>query len=504
MGISQVPPVPTPVSKGDIVVGTSAGPTRLPVSTTANQTLLTDSTTTTGLKYGAVSLTTTLRVPNGPSSFNITGFSYTNPNITINTSAAHNFQVGNYVVVSGVVQASTVSINTTYTVTAVTATSFTASFGATAPSTYTSGGVASVYFSGGGSPNGGKYLSNGVYVLTDGPNYFYSSDAGVTWNSGQIPSNANYITSIDYDGTTYVVSAGTSGIYTSSSLAQGSWTNRSNFGGFHCNGVVWCAGSVNRWVAFGSGDSDGLGGSARVEVTATATGSWTNQTLTGTNSAAGMALVFDGTSTIWIPTLGSGPLVSTSGAGSWAFTTSALSYNNIGANQGYGITSTPYYGFWNSVQSRWVGFSGSVGYMGGLTTTSGAPNTYWQRQSKQNFMLCGPWRASGRYANAAHMNAIVPDLVNSRFFVAKISGGTFNIITYSATSTVYNTYQEFFPITGVAYAPNMFTEIRITSLSSPTNDNTRYGQVYGNGKWCLLQVNPDNSYAAAWTIAVVE
>jgi len=54
MGISQVPPVPTPVSKGDIVVGTANGPTRLPASTTANQSLIVDTTTTTGLKYGSV------------------------------------------------------------------------------------------------------------------------------------------------------------------------------------------------------------------------------------------------------------------------------------------------------------------------------------------------------------------------------------------------------------------------------------------------------------------
>lgn len=52
MGISQVPPVPTPVAKGDIVVGTAAGPTRLPANTTANFSLLTDPTTATGLKYG--------------------------------------------------------------------------------------------------------------------------------------------------------------------------------------------------------------------------------------------------------------------------------------------------------------------------------------------------------------------------------------------------------------------------------------------------------------------
>lgn len=53
MGISQLPTTPVPTAKGDLIVGTATGPTRLPISTVANQTLLVDSTTTTGLKYGS-------------------------------------------------------------------------------------------------------------------------------------------------------------------------------------------------------------------------------------------------------------------------------------------------------------------------------------------------------------------------------------------------------------------------------------------------------------------
>jgi hypothetical protein len=55
MGINQLPAVPTPTNKGDIVVGTTNGPTVLPVSTTANQSLVVDTTTTTGLKYSTPS-----------------------------------------------------------------------------------------------------------------------------------------------------------------------------------------------------------------------------------------------------------------------------------------------------------------------------------------------------------------------------------------------------------------------------------------------------------------
>ena len=52
MGISQVPPVPVPTAKGEIVVGTPSGPTKITANTTANFSLITDPTTTTGLKYG--------------------------------------------------------------------------------------------------------------------------------------------------------------------------------------------------------------------------------------------------------------------------------------------------------------------------------------------------------------------------------------------------------------------------------------------------------------------
>jgi len=60
MGISQLPTTPVPTAKGDLIVGTATGATRLPVSTTQNQTLVVDSTTTTGLKYGSPSRAWTL------------------------------------------------------------------------------------------------------------------------------------------------------------------------------------------------------------------------------------------------------------------------------------------------------------------------------------------------------------------------------------------------------------------------------------------------------------
>lgn len=506
MGISQVPPVPTPTNKGDIVVGTATGPARLPVGTTANQALLVDSTTATGLKYGSTSLTTTLRVPNQPTTVNITGFTYANPNVTVTTSAPHNFQVNNTISIAGVLHAgATANINSTQTISAVpSATQFTFNIGATAPSAYTSGGQVTIYFSSGSQANGGKYFSNGVYFLSAGCCYFYSSDGGVTWNSGQVPSNGNPITSADFDGTTYVVSCATSGIYTSPSLAQGSWTQRSAFGGFYCHAVKWCAGSVNRWVAMGSNTSGYNGAGSRVETATTATGSWTSQTITGTNGSATYSMAFDGSNTILGFTEGSGPLVSTSGASSWAITTNANSYYNLATNQGFGWVDSWDFGFWNSVNSRWYGFVGYSGQVYGLGSTSGAPNTFWQRASAQHFPIYATYASNAPWMNADYLNVLVPDFANNRFFCAMISGGVFNVITYSATPTVIDNTKEFFPITGVASAPGMLPQVRNSSHSGTTLNWNNYGLVYGNGKWIILHPSGSQYYASSYLIAVVE
>lgn len=502
MGISQVPPVPTPTTKGDIVVGTSSGPIRLPVGTTANQALLVDSTTATGLKYGATTLTPSYYIPNHTTSYNITGFSYTNPNITVTTSTNHNFQVGNYIVITGVLQAgATANINSTYSISAVTANTFTVNVGATAPSAYSSGGVVTIYMTSADSPNGGKYVNN-TYFVSVGPNYFYSTD-GITWNMGQIPTS-NPITSIDWDGTVYAVSAGTSGIYTSSTLAQGSWTKRSTFGtNFFCHEVKWCAGSVNRWVAVGSGDTNPTGSSTRVETATSGAATWTNQTITGTNSYATYSLAFDGSNTILGVNESSGALVSTSGATSWTFTTNANSYYFLAANQGFGWATAPHYGFYNTVNSRWYAFSGSSGYTSSYSSTSGAPNSFWQRSSTQHFPATVPFRGNQNYYNGIYNGMLHLDLANGRFFAAQLQGGTLNILTYSATSVSYGTYQEYFPITGSSYSP----VIPLTRWQSPSGTPigvTQTSVTYQNGRWIVLQISQTQLYAPSALIAVCQ
>jgi len=499
MGITQVPPVPTPVTKGDIVVGTATGPARLSVGTTANQTLLVDSTTATGLKYGSSTLTTTYRVPTHQTSYTITGFSYTNPNVTFTTSAAHGFQVGQYVLVSGVAQAgATQNVNSTYTITAVTSTTFTASLGATAPSAYSSGGVVTNYFTSADYPNGGKYV-NGVYFVSAGPNYFYSTDT-ITWNTGSIPSS-NPITSIDWDGSVYAVSVATSGIWTSSTLANGSWTQRSTFGGFFCHEVKWCAGSVSRWVAVGSGDTSAGGSSTRIETATSGGVTWTSQSITGTNNYATYSLAFDGSNTILGFNESSGALVSTSGAGSWTFTTNLNSYYSIAANQRFGYTNTPTHGFYNTVNSRWYAMAGGSGLTYYFLSTSGAPNTYWQRSSTQHLLGQVSFRNNNAWYNGLYNGMLHLDLANGRFFTAQAIGGTLNIITYSATAVAYGTYQEYFPITGSSYAPLM-PGIRNGGTSTVNPIQTSIS--YQNGKWIVLQASTTTFHGPSFIIAVCE
>ena len=499
MGISQVPPVPTPTTKGDIVVGTATGPARLPVGTTANQALLVDSTTATGLKYGSTTLTTTYRVPNQQATYTITGFSYTNPNVTFTTSAAHGFQVGMAVVVTGVGQVgSTNNVNSTYTINAVASTTFTVTIGATAPSAYSSGGRVTNYFTSADYPNGGRYV-NGVYFVSVGPNYFYSTDT-ITWNSGSLPTSEP-ITSIDWDGSVYAVSVGTSGIYTSSTLAQGSWTRRSTFGGFFCHEVKWCAGSVSRWVAVGSTDTSPTGAGTRVETATSGGVTWTSQAITGTNNYATYSLAFDGSNTILGFNESNGALVSTSGAGSWAFTSNLNSYYSIASNQRFGYVNTPSFGFYNTVNSRWYAMQGGSGTTYTFSSTAGAPNTYWQRSSSQHFPGQIPFRQNNSWYNGLYNGMLHLDLANGRFFTAQAIGGTLNISTYSATAVEYGTYQEYFPITGTSYA-SLIPSIRQQSTSAFSPNQTSIS--YQNGKWIVLQGSGSQIWAPSFLIAVCE
>jgi hypothetical protein len=476
MGITQVPPVPTPTTKGDIVVGTATGPARLPVSTTANQTLLVDSTTSTGLRYGSTTLTTSVRAVTPETHFVITGFTYANPNVVFTTSTNHNFQIGNVVKVNGVtLNGSTLvtSINSSRTITAIPAANqFTVNLGATTPSTYLSGGTASITTD--GEPCGYKFI-NGTHIFfsTQGT-YTYSTDA-ITWNVGQVPCSQNTITGVDWDGTTYAFLVAFSGVYTSTTLAPGSWTNRNTFGTQYMNEIKWCGGSVNRWVAVGSTDTTYNGAATQIYTATSGAVTWTLQTITvasGTNSAAARGIAFDGTNAIMVfkP---SGYIYSPTGGGSWTH------YDQNPTNSYMRPNPSMSLGWWNAANSRWYGFGASQSQVYAFMST-GSPTTGMNKHGNCLIYSSAPHQEAN-FANSLALGYLYPDLTNNRFYSAISEGGILNITTWNATPTSISSTGDYFVPTSTTNAPNFLPGL--LRSASGTAQAAQHVIGFGNSKW---------------------
>jgi hypothetical protein len=483
MGISQVPPVPTPVAKGDIVVGTASGPTRLPVSTTANQTLLVDTTTTTGLKYGSTTLTATHITPPSPVFFNVSTFSYTNPNVTITTTTNHNFTVGNQFKITGMTTNGTAGLgNTNGTVTAVTANTFTFNFGATSPGSYVSGGV--VYLSPGNDTTGMIYTTvGGVYfILFDTMMYYYSSDA-INWNLGFLPGTNGRVVGVDYDGSTYVALTQQGQIFSSTTAATGSWTQRYS-STVTFTGVKWCGGNTNRWVAYGNGSASNTfpGTDGRIVVTSTATGTWTDATIGGTSVATGfVSLGFDGNQTI---VLGAGGqiAVTTNATSTWTgYATGVTTQPNSVANQIElgGAGSYPLI-FWNSTASKWMAMGSSSSSTQGISTST-SPTLPWTKTVVHNFVRGAFFSTSVAESNLTAQQFVHFDSVNQRFYSWDAQGPAFNIYTYNANPTSLSTYVEQYPLISIASAPNIPNSIFQNAATAVGAKRPK--AVYGNGKW---------------------
>ena len=495
MGISQVPPVPTPATKGDIIVGTATGPARLPVSTTANQTLLVDTTTATGLKYGSTTLTATYITPPWTTQFNITGFTYTNPNVVFTTSTTHNFAVGQTVKITGMTTTGTAGLgNTTQTITAVTGTTFTVNFGATNPGAYTSGGVAYLYP--GTTCTGMFYTSvGGVYfILFENNMYYYSSDA-VTWNVGYLPGTNCRVTAVDFDGTTYVMVNNQGLIFTSTTAATGSWTQRFS-GTWTFTGVKWCGGNTNRWIAYGVSNATqtapGTGGG--ILVASTATGTWTQATVGGSGNPSNgfVSLGFDGNQTI-IVAAGSVLAVSSNATTSWTSYSNANTWqpnSTAGQIELVGPSSYPFV-LWNSTASKWMAIGSSASQTGG-SSTAGSPASVWTK-TIANGHVKGAYFTSGSEADF-YLTANQPvtfDSVNQRLYSWDIQGSSFNVYTYNANPTAVGTYLEYYPIISIASAPNVPTTL--FQSDAAISSGKRFRAVYGNGKWIFFTPLTGNS-----------
>jgi hypothetical protein len=490
MGITQLPPVPVPSAKGEIVVGTATGAVKITAPTTANQGILSDSTTASGLKFGITGLTVSHQLaPGHTNPTTITGYTYSSPNCTY-SAAGHSFLVGHTVRTNGIVQNSTTaSPGREATVTAVSGSStFTFDVSTTAPGSYVSGGLAT--FSIGGNPSLAKYV-NGVYFLgTTTGSYWYSTDA-ITWTYGQVPTYGNPIVAIDHDGTTYAILVSTpgstgNGIYTSATLASNSWVNRNAFGtNFYIGDLKWCGGSVNRWVAVGSTNTAYNHSSGRIETAPSGATTWTQQTISGTNSGTFISVAFDGASTVMA--LGSHISVSTSGGGSWTSYATNVTTNPSSdiANQAYLQGISPRWGIWNPVTSRWIVTNIGRGLGRGMSTT-GAVSAPWNRRVVQQWW-CNNWtnvNSTSEGGNTRH--PMIYDSVSQRFLTYSLEGGNFSVFSYSPTPIAINTFEEYYPLTGIQTSVNM---PQLNFKSTNSDGNTQGGTFtacYGNGKWAVL------------------
>jgi hypothetical protein len=446
--------------------------------------LLVDTTTTTGLKYGSTTLTATHIIPPQPPVVNVTGYTYTNPNVVVTTASAHNLSVNQRVKIIGMTTSGTSGIgSTTRVVTAVgSATTFTFNLGTTDPGTYTSGGA--VFNDQGSAVVGMRYTTVGGYyfILFNRGCYYYSSNA-TTWNIGFLP-NGQKITGVDYDGTTFVMCDNDGEIYTSSTAATGSWTQR--FTGTRTfTGVKWCGGNTNRWIAYGnSSATQSLPGTqAFIAMTATATGTWTEPSIGGTNPATGfVSLAFDGNLTIAL-TAGSQMAVTTNGGTTWTGYSNQVTHspNDVAGQIGL-IGPSSYPGLlWNSTASKWMAIGSSDSATSG-TSTAGSPASPWTKSFPNSFIK-GAYFTSGAETDFyldTYQHAFF-DAATQRIYSWDNHGTGFNIYTYNANPTSLGTYVETYPLISVATVPNVPSGFYQTGTATTSGKQPR--AMYGNGKW---------------------
>ena len=430
-------------------------------------------------------LTPTISTAKQTNNYTITGFSYTNPNVTITTSTAHNFVVGQQVRLSGINVNTTPTIGTSASITAVSSNTFTFNYGATTPGTYVSGGTVRLDITGNISVS--KYI-NGVYFFgTTQGCYFYSID-GITWESGQVQNSQRMITGIDYDGTTYAICDAYGNIYTSTTLLPNSWTSRATLTAT-LHGIRWLGGSFNKWVVYGGltqGTWPDTGGGIWTAPSGGTT--WTSQTIGGTASTSGItSLAFDGTQTAILRS--GGQLFVTSNAGStWTgYSTNVSTAPNAIANQIEIMNNQSQTVLYNTAAAKWMAFTTNASSSNLHTSTATSPSLPWTKQIPQTFIKSTYWAASDNngWGGGDIKNHYTYDSANQRILTYSYTGSSFSAYSYSASPVSINAYEEYYPLTSVQTTNTLpimnYMNTSIAELVRP------YSAVYTNNKWVLGQ-----------------
>ena len=446
-----------------------------------------------------------------PSSFQftVTGFSYTNPNITVTTSTAHNFLVGHTVYVWGVTASGTNPFPTSLTVTAVTSTTFTFNYGATTPGTYTSGGTAQLYFS---PSTSWAYMSkyvNGTYFFGGAQGQLIYSIDGKNWNFTQVP-NSGTITCIDYDGTTYAVGNQNGMIYTSSTLTPTSWTQRTT-SGVQIYDIKWCGGSINRWVTCGG---DPATSASVVGYASSGAVTWTFPTVTGANTSAVNSIAFDGGSSIVLcaglhATAANRTLIySTNGTtftGVAQDSTVYLSTSNGTANSRYGISI-----WWNPTESRFVAFSNGLHAASSATAATATSGAAWHTTGFRTGQFDSTQILNTNVASSSggspSRSIINFEPLSNKIYTWSMMSDSLRIDTHDAnpTSIPYGTstlshYPKLSSI--IIPIPGIASNYNTTFVSRQNRSSTNV--CYGNNTFVVLMTDTANQYETVIRTALI-
>jgi hypothetical protein len=454
-------------------------------------------------QYGVVStnLTATTYNIQPPAGFVVTGFSYASPTVTL-TIGTHNFVVGQSIMIQGIVTSSTSVVYGQYTITAVAATTVSINYGATAPGTYTSGGIVRLYSF--GDPVSVRYCGGYYFLGTENGCYFYSQD-GINWLTGQLPnagvSNAGFV-DIDHDGTTFAVCTTNGDVYTSTTLLSNSWTARLAVA-HTFTGIKWLAGSTNRWIVYGGQVASTYPGTNAIAYTATtATGTWTVYSFSGTAITSGFrSLAFDGVQTVALFSNG-GPMALSNNA--------TVSFVGYAANvtwqpasiagqlslQGNSATKVIY----NPTAAKWIGLDMSNNNYSHIST-AGSPASPWTKCVVQSFPRQSPYTASSKaISHIDSRNLVTVDVASGKMLFYGMSGGNFIVYGYSLTPTSINSVEEYYPLVSIQ------TTTQIPSFEYSSNSSNYSSKLYVagyfNNKWILFCPVSNNYQGSANTYQV--